>query len=364
MTTNRSWHEQQVKKTRLGQNGKRKRADWILAPAWADWLIENYVEGVASEDLILPLIQAGVTRVAAEKALEELRGNALVASMRRKVLAHDQLKELVQLRNELGKVAPFQVERRRNVSGEEFFEAYYALGRPVILTDVAEDWPALKLWSPEYFAEKFGDAELSVCMGREGDPHCDRNFEKYLKKTTMREYANWVAQAGRTNDGYLISNNRMLENEIFHTLLADIIAPEAYVDPSRFFTYMSFWFGPEGTFTPLHHDGNNILFCQVVGKKEFYLVSPWETELLSQAQGYYAHRSVPLDMEGEGYRAPDEKFPWPAVRVVLNPGEALFLPVGFWHQVRSLDLSVSLSFLNFRAENHFHWYAPGKLNES
>lgn len=337
----------------------------VLAPEWADWLIENYVEGVRGEALLGTLVGAGVSQKVASLALVELGQSTLLSSLRRKVIARDQLHALVTLRGQLSRlVPPRPVERRANVSAHEFFESYYASQRPVILTDVADKWPALELWArPEYFAERFGDTELSVCMGREGDPHCDRHFEKYLRTMTMRAYAAWVASVGETNDGYLISNNRLLENEAFDALLADIIPPEAYVDPLRFRTFMSFWFGPKGTFTPLHHDGNNILFCQVAGRKEFFLVSPWETELIHRAEGYYAHKTVPFGMVGEGPRPPDDAFSWPAERIVLHPGEALFLPVGWWHQVRALDLSVSISFLNFRTDNQFHWYAPGKLNE-
>jgi hypothetical protein len=181
---------------------------------------------------------------------------------------------------------------------------------------------------------------------------------------TMSEYVAWVETAGETNDGYLISNNRLLENEAFESLLADVVPPEKYVDPSRYRTHMSFWFGPAGTRTPLHHDGNNILFCQVTGRKEFYLVSPWEPELLARAEGYYSPLQVPLGMDGEGLRVPDEAFPWRAFRIILEPGEALFLPVGWWHQVRALDTSVSLSFLNFHVSNRFEWYSPGKLKNA
>jgi hypothetical protein len=336
-----------------------------LAPEWASWLVDNYVDGIPLDELLSALKNAGVPEALGQRALREVRRNPLLRSLRKKLLMRDQLQALVALKRQLASLGRVDaVERRFSVSADDFFENYYTANRPIILTDVTRDWPALSLWSrPQYFAEKFGNTEVSVCMGRQADPYCDRNFKAHLRTMSMRDYATWVAGAGETNDGYLISNNRLLEDPKFHDLLHDIVPPTAYVDPAQFYTHMSFWFGPAGTVTPLHHDGNNILFCQVVGRKEVYLVSPWETELMERAQGFYAHAQVPGGMEGQGRRLPDEAFPWPALRVVLEPGEALFLPVGWWHQVRALDMSVSISFLNFRQPNQFHWYAPGKLNE-
>jgi hypothetical protein len=37
----------------------------------------------------------------------------------------------------------------------------------------------------------------------------------------------------------------------------------------------------------------------------------------------------------------------------LNPGEVLFLPVGCWHFVEGLDISVTVSFTNFLWDNDF-----------
>ncbi len=337
-----------------------------LAPEWVDWLVKNYVEGFSTATLSSTLAEAGVPAALIANVLREVERNSLIKEFRRQLVMRDQLLELVKLKGQLESPSWTRgVERRARVSASEFLECYYAMNRPVILTDVADKWPALNLWSrPEYFAEKFGDTSLTVCMGRDSDPDCDRDFHKHMISMSMREYVAWVLGAGETNDGYLISNNRLLENEAFQSLLADVMPPEEYVDPERFRTHMSFWFGPAGTHTPLHHDGNNILFCQVVGRKEFYLVSPWETDLMAGAEGYYASTQVPPGLMNEGLRLPDDDFPWRALRVVLEPGEALFLPVGWWHQVRALDMSVSLSFLNFRADNRFDWYAPGKLNKS
>ena len=43
------------------------------------------------------------------------------------------------------------------------------------------------------------------------------------------------------------------------------------------------------------------------------------------------------------------------------PGEALFLPVGWWHHVRALDLSISLACNHFRWPNDHDGYKPGAL---
>jgi hypothetical protein len=337
---------------------------FTLAPEWADWLIDNYVEGVPDAAILEALVQGGVSEPLARAAFSEVSGMRALRKIRRKLIARDQLLELARLRGSLETPAlAGLIERRANVSRQEFFERYFAANRPVILTDVTEGWPALELWKdPAYFAEKFGDEIIDVCMGREADPYCDRNFAKHVSQMTMRDYAKWVLDTEESNDGYLISNNRLLEKEAFHQLVADVRPPERYVDAKKFLTFMSFWFGPAGTRTPLHHDGNNILFCQVVGRKEFYLVSPWELGLLEKSQGYYTHEPVPLGWTSQGLRPADAEFPHPAVRIVLEPGEALFLPVGWWHQVRALDRSVSISFLNFWQDNHFEWYGPGKLN--
>ncbi len=46
--------------------------------------------------------------------------------------------------------------------------------------------------------------------------------------------------------------------------------------------------------------------------------------------------------------------------VVLAPGEMLFIPVGWWHHVRALSLSINLAFTNFVRNNSFDWFRPGE----
>jgi hypothetical protein len=46
------------------------------------------------------------------------------------------------------------------------------------------------------------------------------------------------------------------------------------------------------------------------------------------------------------------------MEVVVEPGETVFLPVGWWHAVESLDRSISTSFNNFLFPNNWIFKNP------
>ena len=81
------------------------------------------------------------------------------------------------------------------------------------------------------------------------------------------------------------------------------------------------------------------------------LAPPWSEALLGSADGVYNRRG-PEALASEGIAAID---------VVMEPGEALFIPAGWWHDVRALDVSVSLAINAFARANVYGWYAPGSV---
>src|SRR6202034_2891904 len=51
----------------------------------------------------------------------------------------------------LARLGPQRLDRSHKLSGDEFRDQYYAAHRPVIITGMIDDWPALGLWGLDYF---------------------------------------------------------------------------------------------------------------------------------------------------------------------------------------------------------------------
>ena len=110
------------------------------------------------------------------------------------------------------------------------------------------------------------------------------------------------------------------------------------------------WFGPAGTVSPLHTDPYYNILCQVVGKKYVRVYSPDETQKIyprSIEGGVDMSNTSELDVEGNE----DElmrKYPLfneaQYFETLLEEGQCLYIPVGWWHYVRSLTVSFSVSF--------------------
>jgi hypothetical protein len=253
---------------------------------------------------------------------------------------------------------PSAIERRTAPSPEEFFERYYAAGVPVVISDASKNWPKLADWSPSYFKDHFGDVEVEVMTRRNGPRGHGDEVEGHRTKTLLADFCDRVTAAAPTNDFYLVANNRVTNRPALGQLFEDVAAPHPYLHEGRDVRWTSMWFGPPGTVTPLHHDTANVLFCQVFGRKRIRLFSPFELSLThAMHDGVYSS----VDAEHPDADAFPEFAEAKAKEVVLSAGEALFIPVGWWHHIRSLEVSINLAFTAFRWSNHFEWFYPGKI---
>ncbi|MBB5874415.1 ribosomal protein L16 Arg81 hydroxylase [Allocatelliglobosispora scoriae] len=102
--------------------------------------------------------------------------------------------------------------------------------------------------------------------------------------------------------------------------------------------------------TPLHFDNSSVLLCQVLGRKHVKLVPSFERHLVYPRGGTFS--SV------DAARPDLDRHPLFAeatvLDVVLEPGQAVFIPVGWWHWVHALDVSATVTFHHFQVPGANH----------
>lgn len=322
----------------------------VLAHDWRVWLADNLAHGVAADELVSTLAEHGVDGDEARARIAAIERSPGFTIARAAVLRAERAE--LALRLTRTRAAIDRVLRRTNPDADALFAGPWASGTPVVFTDLVTRWPAFGRWTPSFFRERYADVEIEASTGRESDPRYDIRFAKHAERMRLGAFVDRVLARPRSNDTYLIANNHNLARPELAPLFADIVQPD-YLDPARVVGSSALWFGPAGTITPLHHDTSNILLCQVLGTKRVFLVDPTEPALLGRANGVYCE----LDVAGVRAELPDVR----VLEVELAAGEALFLPLGWWHEIHALEVSITVALNNFRRPNHHEWYKPGAL---
>jgi hypothetical protein len=209
------------------------------------------------------------------------------------------------------------------------FRARAELGLPFIVEGIVTRWPLAALPpGPRTLRERFGEVPVRA---RTGD-YINTAFapDRAMQDMPMRAYLDLVDAGGHALPPY-VGNLELRElNALCHW-------PSWFdkMGPPRF------WLGPAGTVTPLHCDYDDNIFAQAWGSKRISLVPPHHDEFLYVREANAVLFGSPVDPE-----APDfERYPLARsahmIECVVKPGEMLYVPAGWFHQVRALAFSLS-----------------------
>ncbi len=250
---------------------------------------------------------------------------------------------------------------------------------PLIIKGSLDHWPARneRSWNdPAYLLSKTigGSRLVPVELGRS---YVDEGWgQKIISfREFMEQYILLRGTSSTPTAGYLAQHNLFSQ---IPSLRQDIAVPDyCYTSPPPPHhssplaekhskvpeleePLLNAWFGPTGTISPLHTDPYHNILAQVVGRKYIRLYAPRESAKL-YAKGI---EDGGVDMENtsevdigvlagwdgteELRMAAHERFPLfrtaQFVDCILEDGECLYIPVGWWHYVRSLSVSFSVSF--------------------
>jgi len=242
------------------------------------------------------------------------------------------------------------VIERRTLDPDEFFEHFYSRNVPVVYRDAISPRHLGDLLDWERLEKTFGSMAVEIQEGRASHANFERDSSPLKSMTDLASFLQRVREADDTNDFYMTARNGSANAALVAAAMDPASLCPELLDGTQADGNVFLWIGPRGTFTPAHHDLTNNFFLQVKGSKEFRLASSLALlEVDNDRHCYLASSLSEIDR-----RRVDSGLPALSFTVTLGEGDILFIPLGWWHEVRGLTASISLSATHFRAKNDFY----------
>jgi hypothetical protein len=229
-----------------------------------------------------------------------------------------------------------EVDTVDTISKDDFTKNYLLPRRPLVIKNLTQNWPALTKWTPEYLKQVVGDKVVPLYDNSKADPA--KPINAAATYMPFGEYMDLI----RSQPTEL----RIFFFNIFKQapeLINDIVMPKDLM--GGFLESMpAMFFGGSNSVTFLHYDIDlpHLFHTHFGGRKQVILFeNKWKRRLYCIPNATYA-------LEDYDVLNPDtQKFPAlegvPGQQVFLEHGDTLFMPTGYWHWMKYLDGSYSLS---------------------
>ncbi len=317
---------------------------------WRRWIAENLLIGVPVELIIEAMERSGFTsdEGARElKAAEEhpyMKGSAL---LRHRLKKREWLLAAYRLNNRLHPDSG-EIDRRHRLSRLELLCDYYSTNRPVIITRMIDDWPATGKWNLDYLVRTFGDRQVEVRMPRKADTENDEiGPAQNVGSMRFGEFVEQMRTADESEGFDLTAHHASVNRKALAALWDDIGQLPEYLATDRQGGFL--WMAPRGTITPFQHSLTNNLMAQVLGRTRVKISPSWDMPFLFNNLHWFSQadsRLVPTQP-----RPPRDE---PQIHeVILDPGEVLFLPIGWMYYVEAIEIAITATFANFVFDNDF-----------
>jgi hypothetical protein len=232
------------------------------------------------------------------------------------------------------------IEKIRTISSEDFQQNYYKTNTPIVLTELAKKWPAYQKWNWDYFKEIVGDKEVGIYNNIKSDPYTPINTADDY--TSFGKYIEMIRKGPAAWRIFLF-------NIFSHApqLVEDFEWPE-HLMKGFVKRFPMLFVGGASSITHMHFDidMSHILHTQFVGRKRVLLFpfqeqhklyrKPYEVLSMADFSQYYKDGNPDYD------KFPALKYAR-GYEVILEHGDTLFMPAGYWHHMEYLDSGFAMS---------------------
>jgi hypothetical protein len=239
------------------------------------------------------------------------------------------------------------IRRVERLTTQDVKEAIRA-STPIIATGMMKSWKASSRWSFDFFKQQYGSDTVKLSDGRFHAlaelplSHCI----DFILSLDLRDTYKHLGATPYIQDWVVLDVHPELREDVelppwfrnWERVFVETFRPRLDYHDTVVLA------GPAGATTYVHRDRHHThaWLAQIVGRKKWTMFPPDQYELL------YKEPSEPGAQAYVNITSPDlQCFPRfneaTPIEFVLHPGELLFVPGGWLHQVTSLDPSISLS---------------------
>ena len=230
----------------------------------------------------------------------------------------------------------------KDIDVDSFYTSFLREREPVLITNIFEQFPELANWDTDYLIEKVGDKNIKVNVSNNGvfalNPETGVHDIRPVDMS-VKEYINAIVKKS--------SKGKVYAQQIsILTTLPELKEELKFMDyiPNNSIHSANIWFGPGGNTSLLHFDGANNFFIQLLGDKKISLYSPkyfyslYPSSWMSKA--CYLSQVNPANPDYTKY---PNILKVPKIELTVPRGNILFLPAYWWHQVYSINTSISVN---------------------
>lgn len=233
------------------------------------------------------------------------------------------------------------VDRVDKIGAEDFQQRYYLPSKPVIIKDLAKAWPAYAKWNWPYFKEIVGDKQVGLYNNVKSDAYTPINTADDYK--TFGEYIDMISQGPA---GWRIFLFNIFEHA--PQLTKDFTWPD-HLMKGFVKKYPMLFVGGATSITHMHFDidMSHILHTQFIGRKKV-LLFPYQEQHKLYRKPFEVLSMADFSNYNQNGKNPDYK-QFPALKLakgyelILEHGETLFMPAGYWHHMEYLDSGFAMS---------------------
>lgn len=222
-------------------------------------------------------------------------------------------------------------------------------GRPFVIPEFARRWPACEKWTPEFLAATCGDTPIPVSHYPDGVTLAEK------VKMTVRDYLAAISTEPESWKRFYMESVEL--SELSDELYLDVPIPADLADLPGVSDTVFFGLNT-GSCCHIHAHEEAVVF-QLMGTKAFTLYPPGDVRYLYFEPITQDYRRSRVEFPDVDYR----KFPLTRrltqVDVVLEPGDALYLPVHWAHWTAAVGFTFTLTRFFQAKLRHYRFPSPG-----